>query len=183
MAAALIVSIAVIGIALVVALFALVIFPLRVMFAAAFKIRRFNRVYDHEVVGVGQGRVILRSRRRKRRRDARSRSRVRRVPRGFLYGLEWEGGYAHVRRLDTPGADSEFELIPVSGELRVGDLVRLYPCAFPRDPFVAHGMQFEEVRLQGELAPIPAWYVPGERDRPGSSSCTARVRGGAKRSG
>lgn len=29
---------------------------------------------------------------------------------------------------------------------------------------VAHGIQFEDVRLPGELAPIPAWYVPGERD-------------------
>ncbi|MFD6416612.1 alpha/beta hydrolase [Streptomyces sp. NPDC060194] len=51
-----------------------------------------------------------------------------------------------------------------SGTLRPGDRVRLTPQVYVGDPLTALGLDFENVTVPGELGPLPAWYLPGDRD-------------------
>jgi pimeloyl-ACP methyl ester carboxylesterase len=50
------------------------------------------------------------------------------------------------------------------GRLTPGAVVRLTPQAYAGDPREALGLDFDEVRIPGELGPLPAWFLPGARD-------------------
>lgn len=50
------------------------------------------------------------------------------------------------------------------GALTPGGRVRLTPQVYVGDPGSALGLDCTEVRVPGELGPLPAWFVPGARD-------------------
>lgn len=50
------------------------------------------------------------------------------------------------------------------GPLRPGARVWMTPQLYTGDPGSAHGLKFEEVEVDGELGPMPAWLTPGPRD-------------------
>jgi uncharacterized protein len=56
------------------------------------------------------------------------------------------------------------EFRPGGGELRVGDAVRLDSFAFPGDPLIARGIEFEDVTFVSPLGEFPAWSIPGASD-------------------
>jgi pimeloyl-ACP methyl ester carboxylesterase len=49
------------------------------------------------------------------------------------------------------------------GALGVGDLVRLTPQVYTGDPGGALALDFADVTVDGELGPLPAWFLPGAR--------------------
>ncbi|WP_075018004.1 alpha/beta hydrolase family protein [Actinacidiphila rubida] len=49
------------------------------------------------------------------------------------------------------------------GTLGAGGFVRVTPQAYAGDPRSARGLDFEDVRVDGELGPMPAWFLPGAR--------------------
>lgn len=49
------------------------------------------------------------------------------------------------------------------GALEAGGRVRPTPQAFAGDPASACGLRFTEIDVRGELGPMPAWFVPGDR--------------------
>lgn len=51
-----------------------------------------------------------------------------------------------------------------AGELRPGARVGLTPQLYAGDPATALGLPGVDVRIPGELGPLPAWYLPGARD-------------------
>ena len=90
------------------------------------------------------------------------------------YGLEWADGRAVVGTvLDTTEQTVVRRLLQSDGGtedssgaagLAVGTEVRLTTRVFAGDPRTALGLDFTEVQVQGELGPMPAWYLPGIRD-------------------
>ncbi|MFC1419759.1 alpha/beta hydrolase [Streptacidiphilus cavernicola] len=85
------------------------------------------------------------------------------------YALEWDGGRAAVG--EVVGGTSQTvvrALEPVAavgaGRLAVGDTVRITPLLFDGDPRTALGLEFDEFDIQGDLGPMPAWFLPGARD-------------------
>ncbi|HSK25061.1 MAG TPA: alpha/beta hydrolase [Egicoccus sp.] len=84
---------------------------------------------------------------------------------GF-WGLRWDEGYARVG--GAVGVDGPSAVRPI--ELLVGDLpedgVRALfdPWAAPDDP-VHLGLDVEEVVVDGDLGPMPAWWFPAPADR------------------
>lgn len=82
-----------------------------------------------------------------------------------VFGLEWDGGYGQVGSiLEVDERRVVREFVPVQGELKSGEMVRLDSFAFPGDPMQAHGIPFEDVTFSSELGELPAWFVDGDRD-------------------
>ncbi|MEX2504245.1 MAG: alpha/beta hydrolase [Egicoccus sp.] len=84
------------------------------------------------------------------------------------WGLRWETGYARVRApisVDGPSAVRPVEIL--AGDLPESGAQALFdPWAAPDDP--AHlGLEVDEVTVDGDLGPMPAWWFPAaaERDR------------------
>ena len=53
------------------------------------------------------------------------------------------------------------EYRPGAGDVRAGDYVRLDSYAYPADPMLAHGLDFDEVEVESPLGVFPAWHVAG----------------------
>ncbi len=91
-----------------------------------------------------------------------------RTPRSQLDGLLAVRGPSGTGRLGpvrVVGADTvlrDFSL--ATGTINVGDLVAIGPNLDPGNPFVAHGISFEDVDIEGELGTYGAWFVPGNLD-------------------
>ncbi|MFI8852204.1 hypothetical protein [Streptomyces sp. 891-h] len=49
------------------------------------------------------------------------------------------------------------------GRLSIGATVRLTPQVYVGDPGEALGIEYADVEIPGELGPLPAWFVPGDR--------------------
>jgi uncharacterized protein len=83
-----------------------------------------------------------------------------------LYGLTGDGTHATVGPVLSAAADTvtrRLERVGV-GSLEPGAQVALTPQAYTGDPGTAFGLGYENVRVSGELGPLPAWFVPGSRD-------------------
>ncbi len=82
-----------------------------------------------------------------------------------VYGLSGPGVHATVGRvLRTDGRSVTRELLGTGkGTVDAGAFVRLTPQAYAGDPRTACGLEFHDVEVEGELGPMPAWYVPGAR--------------------
>ena len=73
--------------------------------------------------------------------------------------------YNHVGRIveadDRSVVRELIALGPLPGE---GEAVRIDRDAFPSDPWLAHGIEFEEVGVPAALGTFPAWQTRGESD-------------------
>lgn len=76
-----------------------------------------------------------------------------------------EGAYGQMAAIITKDPESvERSFRTLSGRFIAGDLVRFDDYAVGHDPFEAFAIEYEEVRVPGQLGVNPAWLVPGERD-------------------
>jgi pimeloyl-ACP methyl ester carboxylesterase len=103
------------------------------------------------VHGVGRDRVVL--------------TRTRASARPGVWGLTGTGVHATVGRVieETPYAVTRRLLRVQRGALDGGGFVRMSARAYRGDPGSAHGFDFTEVAVPGELGPLPAWFLPGAR--------------------
>lgn len=79
-----------------------------------------------------------------------------------VYGLDWTGGHAIVGAITAAGADTVTRRLRamrgyLAPEMDVGVEANVYV----GDPGQAFGLRSDEVRVPGELGPMPAWSVPG----------------------
>ena len=84
-----------------------------------------------------------------------------------VWGLEWSGGHGQlgeiVERSDTR-IERAFTLI--SGDApAAGDAADVSGFAYPGDPQLAFGLEFDEVEIPTPLGEMDAWFVPGTDDR------------------
>jgi pimeloyl-ACP methyl ester carboxylesterase len=112
---------------------------------------------DLQVVSLEEGRVTLRATRQAKDDGDWTKD--------GLWGLEWEAGYAQVGDILELSEDQVVrEFIPLQGEPKIGEMVRLDSFAFPGDPLQAHGIPYREVTFASELGRFPAWFVEGTAD-------------------
>lgn len=102
---------------------------------------------DVTVEGVAEDRVVL----------SRSEDTLRRG----VYGLSWQGGHAIVGNVMRSDGDRVTRrLRDVQGYLAPGMEVA-FERPYVGDPRQALGAPFLDVRVPGDLGPMPAWLVPG----------------------
>jgi hypothetical protein len=105
---------------------------------------------DVTVEGLDPGRIVL--------------SRSEDTERPGVYGISWQGGHAVIGAIAARDEDT------VTRKLRAtrGYLAPGMEVAIDRvhvgDPRQALGLPFADVRVPGELGPMPAWLIPGESD-------------------
>lgn len=82
-----------------------------------------------------------------------------------VWGFETEtGGYTQLTSIDRPGeAEMVWNAVPFEDGVQAGDLGRIDFDAYPKDPFVAHGLGFQDETVAGDLGPQPAWFIDGRR--------------------
>lgn len=80
-----------------------------------------------------------------------------------MYGVLWQGGHAIAGEVVKRDADSVTRrLRAMNGYyLRPGMKVALDTDVYAGNPRQALGLPFAEVRVPGELGPMPAWLIPG----------------------
>jgi alpha-beta hydrolase superfamily lysophospholipase len=82
-----------------------------------------------------------------------------------VYAVVWQGGHAIAGAVRKSDADTVTrELRGVRGYLAAGMEVTLDSKAYLGDPRQARGLPFVDVRIRGELGPMPAWLVPARSD-------------------
>jgi alpha-beta hydrolase superfamily lysophospholipase len=108
------------------------------------------RVYDLQVLAVGDGRVTL------------SPGAGAEAP--GVWGLEWETGYARVGPVTgVTAAGVTRPLLAKAGYLRPGLAARLDVLAYESDPADA-GLDYRPVIVEGPLGNYPAWRTEGTDD-------------------
>ena len=106
---------------------------------------------DTVVEALGPGRVVL--------------SRSQDTERPGVYGLVWQAGHAVAGPVIRIGEDTVTRrLRDVRGYLAPGEEVAIEPQVYSGDPGQALGLPFSDVRVPGELGPMPAWSIPGRSD-------------------
>ena len=79
-----------------------------------------------------------------------------------LFGLESPEAYNQVGAIvELDESHVVRELLPIDGDLEVGQKVRIEQYTFPEDPLVAHGILFEDSTFSSPLGEFPAWFIPG----------------------
>ena len=82
-----------------------------------------------------------------------------------VFGLESLHAYSQVGAIvELDESHVVRELLPIDGDLEVGQKVRIEQYTFPEDPLVAHGILFEDSTFSSPLGEFPAWFIPGTND-------------------
>lgn len=82
-----------------------------------------------------------------------------------VYGLEWQAGHAIAGAVTGTGEETVTRALrDVRGYLVPGMKVAIESQVYKGDPGQALGLPFADVRVPGELGPMPAWLVPGRSD-------------------
>jgi len=85
-----------------------------------------------------------------------------RLAREGAWGLLWHGGSGRIGTiLRHDGAGIVRAFTPYNDMPQSGDSVDLRPDPYLSDPFHARGIPFEEVVIETELGPAPAWRIAG----------------------
>ncbi len=112
---------------------------------------------DLEVVALGEGRVSLRV--------TSEADEDGPWTKDGIWGLSRDSGYDQVGAiLEIDDQHVVREFFPITGNLRIGDKVRLDSFSFPDDPQIAFGLPFEEVSFSSPLGDFPAWFIDGPSD-------------------
>lgn len=105
---------------------------------------------DVTVEGVAATRIVL--------------SRSADTERPGVYGLAWQAGHAVVGAVTKSDGDTVTRrLRSVRGYLVPGVKVA-FDHVYSGDPGQALGLPFADLRIPGELGPLPAWLIPGRTD-------------------
>lgn len=82
-----------------------------------------------------------------------------------VYGLDWQAGHAILGAVRASDGDTVTRrLRTVRGYLTPGMKVATDSKVYAGDPGQALGLPFADVRVPGELGPMPAWMVPSRGD-------------------
>lgn len=82
-----------------------------------------------------------------------------------VYGLDWVGGHAIAGPILSEDGDTVTRrLRAVQGYLVPAMDVGVEANTHAGDPGEAFGLRFADVKIPGELGPMPAWLVPGHSD-------------------
>jgi uncharacterized protein len=83
-----------------------------------------------------------------------------------VHGLAGDGVHATAGPVLSVAADTVTRRLERvwTGRLEPGTQVAMTPQAYVGDPGSVFGLAHENVRISGELGPLPAWFVPGARD-------------------
>ena len=109
---------------------------------------------DLEVAAIGGGRVTLRATTLAKADGPWTRD--------GIWGLERNDAYDQVGAiLEINDQQVVREYLPISGDLKIGEMVRLDSWAFPGDPQNAFDLPFQQVAFTSPLGEFPAWLVDG----------------------
>jgi hypothetical protein len=112
---------------------------------------RYEPERNVQVVSLSEGRIVL--------------SRTDQSAQEGVWGLVGPNGYGQVSGIvEQREADVERGFVTLGGTFAPGDAVAFDQYAFLQDPLVAHGIDFEEVVVPGDLGINPAWLIDGTRD-------------------
>lgn len=115
--------------------------------------KRGNRPFDLKVTNVGEGRVTLQTTSKTVNDDWRK---------DGIWGLRWSGGCAQVSEILNSGNQGVVrKFIPLKGNLKCGDMVRVDAFAFPDDPQEAFGVPIQKVSFSSPLSKFPAYFING----------------------
>jgi uncharacterized protein len=81
-----------------------------------------------------------------------------------LFGLAWEGGHGEISAILEEGEDSvrrRYRLL-LGDEVRPGEGAQMDAYIYRSDPFLAHGLRFEDLTLAGEAGALKAWWLEGD---------------------
>jgi pimeloyl-ACP methyl ester carboxylesterase len=114
---------------------------------------RGNRPFDLKVTDVGEGRITLQTSYKTVNDDWRK---------DGIWGLRWSGGCAQVSEILNIGNQGVVrKFIPIKGNLKCGDMVRVDAFAFPDDPQEAFGVPVQKVSFSSPLSKFPAYFING----------------------
>ncbi len=112
---------------------------------------QFEPERDVQVVSLSEGRIVL--------------SRTDQSALDGVWGLVGPNGYGQVTGVvEVREGDVERGFVTLEGSFSPGDAVAFDQYAFLGDPLTAHGIEYEEVVVPGELGVNPAWLIDGTRD-------------------
>jgi pimeloyl-ACP methyl ester carboxylesterase len=112
---------------------------------------QFEPEADLQVVSLGEGRIVL--------------SRTEQSALDGVWGLVGPNGYGQVTGVvEVREGDVERGFVTLDGSFAPGDAVAFDQYAFLSDPMTAHGIEYEEVVVPGDLGVNPAWLIDGTRD-------------------
>ncbi len=81
-----------------------------------------------------------------------------------IWGFETETEYTQLTSIDRSGeAEMVWNTTPYGNGVAPGEMGRVDVDAFPGDPFIAHGLGFQDERTAGDLGPHPVWFIDGRR--------------------
>ena len=125
--------------------------------AQALEVEREQDRFDLKVLSIEGGRITLEA--------ATETASKGRWGKPGIWGLESAGTYNQVGRIVEAGDNSVVrELIALGPLPQVGEPVRIDRDAFPGDPWLAHGIEFQEIGVPAALGTYPAWLTTGESD-------------------
>jgi pimeloyl-ACP methyl ester carboxylesterase len=82
-----------------------------------------------------------------------------------IWGLHWKGGFAQVGEiLNITDQQVVRKYLPLMGNLKRGDMVRLDAFPFPDEPQRAFGLPTKKVTFASQLGEFPAWFVEGSHN-------------------
>jgi pimeloyl-ACP methyl ester carboxylesterase len=95
------------------------------------------------------------------------------------FGLVWPGGHAVLTSTVTPGPGRVGRTISsmTRGSLLAGTMADFDCHVFAGDPRTAHGLDFDEPVIDGELGGMPAWQVPPQGTRSSRGTWVIAVHG------
>jgi pimeloyl-ACP methyl ester carboxylesterase len=118
--------------------------------------KRGNRPFDLKVINVGEGRVTLQTTTKTVNDDWRK---------DGIWGIRWSGGCAQISEiLRSSNQHVIRKFIPLTGNLKCGDMVRVDACAFPDDPHEAFGVPIQKVSFSSPLSTFPAYFINGSHN-------------------
>lgn len=80
-----------------------------------------------------------------------------------IWGLQWPGGYGQISTIDNSTLRTikrAFKLVAGS-DPNPGQKVAIDTEAFPDNPKVAFGINYQQVSYKGPLGNYPSWFIPG----------------------
>ena len=117
---------------------------------------RGNLLFDLKVTNIGEGQVTIQTTPQTVNNDWRK---------GGIWGLRWSDGYAQVNEvLNSSNQHVDRKFIPLTGNLKRGDMVRVDAFAFPDDPHEAFGVPVQKVFYSSPLSRFPAYFIPGSHN-------------------
>ena len=84
-----------------------------------------------------------------------------------VWGLEWDGGHGQLGEIvarDDSTIERAFRLI-TGDPPSAGDTADVSGFAYPGDPKLAFGIDFEDVTIDAPIGAMDAWLVPGAEER------------------